>query len=210
MRVFVSISSSLRHGLSPGRAPLRQRLITGISQDRQFPQVGASCRQDELAGGGQVMGATRQHVADPQRDAARGGQGLHVPGGLMGLAGVPLIDFPALPAGLLLRAPVRGDQSAIQDQVGKPLLNSPFQSLPQAGCPGGEDFDGLVLSAVGRSLRDPGALAQPTAIQGERITENHPGGLHGRRPHLVPIPAAFTTSHRAREQPDQSLAVVPE
>ena len=97
---------------------------TGISQERQVLEVGPGLRQDEVAGGGQVAVAAGQHTGDPQRHAARGGQRLHVPGGLVRLAGVPLIDLPALPAGLLVRAAVGGDERAVQDEVGKPLLTA--------------------------------------------------------------------------------------
>ena len=139
--------------------------ITGISEDGQFPQVRAGPGQDELAGGGQVMGAARQHVADPQRDPARRGQGLHVPGRLVRLAGVPLIYFPALLAGLLVRAPVGRDERAVQDQVGKSLLNGLLQGLAQGRRLRGEHLGGLVLVPVGGGLRDPGPLAQPADVR---------------------------------------------
>ena len=46
--------------------------VSGIGQDRQVFQVGPQSGQDVLAGGGEVMGAAGQDVADPQRDAAGG------------------------------------------------------------------------------------------------------------------------------------------
>ena len=139
--------------------------ISGIGEDRQVLQVRPGFGQDELAGRGQVMGAAGQHVADPQRDAAGGGQRLHVPGGLMSLAGVPLVDFLPLLAGLLVRAPVRGDERAVQDEVGKSLLHGPFQGLAQRGRRRGQDFDGLVFVPVRGGLGDPEALAQPPDVR---------------------------------------------
>src|SRR6266702_5115712 len=138
---------------------------TGISQDRQVLEVGPGLRQDELAGGGQVVGAAGQHARDPQRDPARGRQRLHVPGGLVRLPGVPLVYFLPFPAGLLVRAPVRGDQRAVQDQIGKPLLNGPVQGLAQRGRLRGEHLDGLVLVPVRGGLRDPETLAQPGDVR---------------------------------------------
>ena len=138
---------------------------TGISQDRQVLEVGPGLRQDELPGRGQVVGAAGPHVADPQRHAARGGQGLHVPGGLVRLAGVPLVDLPALPAGLLVRASVGGDQRAVQDQVRKPLLNGLLQGFVQRGRLRGEHLDGLVLVPVRGGLGDPESLAQPADVR---------------------------------------------
>jgi hypothetical protein len=40
------------------------------------------------------MGAAGQDIGYPQRDTARGGQCLDVPGRVVRLAGVPLIDLP--------------------------------------------------------------------------------------------------------------------
>src|SRR5271165_626444 len=118
-----------------------------------------------VAGGGQVVGAARQHVRDPQRDAARRSQRLHVPGRLVRLAGVPLVDFLSLPAGLLVRAPVRRDQRAVQDQVRTPLLNGLVQGLAQRGRLRGEHLDGLVLVPVRGGLGDPEPRAQPPDVR---------------------------------------------
>ena len=139
--------------------------IAGIGEDGQVLQVRPGFGQDELAGGGQVMGAAGQHVADPQRHAARGGQRLHVPGRTVRLAGVPRVDLLSLPAGLLVRAPVGGDQRAVQDQVRKPLLDGLLQGLVQRGRPRGEHLDGLVLVPVGGGLGDPETLAQPADVR---------------------------------------------
>jgi hypothetical protein len=83
----------------------------------------------------------------------------------MGLAGVPLIDLLPLLAGLLVRAPVGGDEGAVQDQVGKSLLSGLFQGLAQRGRLRGEDLDGLVLVPAGGGLGDPEALAQPADLR---------------------------------------------
>ena len=40
-------------------------LVAGVGQEREFPQVQPGFRQDELAGGGQVMRAAGQPVRDP-------------------------------------------------------------------------------------------------------------------------------------------------
>ena len=106
--------------------------ISGIGKDGQVLQVGPGLGQDELAGRGQVVGAARQHPETPGH-AAGGRQGLHVPGGLVRLPGVPLVDFLSLLAGLLARASVGGDQRAVQDQVGKPLLSRLVQGLVSVG-----------------------------------------------------------------------------
>src|SRR5690348_6704137 len=140
-------------------------LVAGIGQERQVLQVGPGLRQDQFAGRGHVVGAARQHVADPQRDAARGGQCLHVPGGLMRLAGVPGIDLFALLAGLLARAPVGGDERAVQDEVGNPLPGGPVQGLAQRRGLRGEHVDGLVLVPVGGGLGDPEAGAQAADVR---------------------------------------------
>jgi hypothetical protein len=83
----------------------------------------------------------------------------------MSLSGVPLIDLLSLLAGLLVRAPVRGDQRAVQDEVGKPLLSGLFQGLSKGRRPRGEDIDGLVLVPVRGGLGDPEAGAQSADVR---------------------------------------------
>jgi hypothetical protein len=134
LRVFVSISSSPRKGFHRDVHARAGPVIAGIGEDRQVLEEGAGSGQDELTGGGQVMGTARQHIGDHSGDAARSGQRLHVPGGLMCLAGVLGVDLLALLAGLLARAPVGGDQCAVLDEVGKPLRNGLVQGLAQCGC----------------------------------------------------------------------------
>ena len=80
------------------------------------------------------------------------------------LLGVPLVDLLPLLTGLLVRAQVGGDEGAIQDQVGKPLISGLVQGLAQGGRLRGEDLDGLILVPVGGGLRDPEALAQPADV----------------------------------------------
>ena len=111
------------------------------------------------------MGAAGQHAGDPQRHAAGSGQSLHVAGGAVRLAGVPLVYFLPFPAGFLVRAPVRGDEGAVQDEVGKSLLNGPVQGLAQRRRRRGEHLDGLVLVPVCGGLRDPEARAQPADVR---------------------------------------------
>jgi hypothetical protein len=47
--------------------------VAGVGEDRDLFQVGAGLGEDELAGGGDVVGAAGQRGGDPQRDA--GGTG---------------------------------------------------------------------------------------------------------------------------------------
>src|SRR6185437_6536589 len=104
----------------------------------------------------------------------------------MGLAGVPRIDLLALPAGLLCRAPVGGDERAVQDEIGKSLLSGLVQGLAQGRCLRGEDIDGLVLVPVSGGLGDPEARAQPADVRpvtepGQREDRLLPAG-QGTRP----------------------------
>jgi len=57
--------------------------VTGVGEDRERFQVGPGGGQDELAGGGDVVGAAGQRAGDPQGDAGGGGERLDVAGVLV-------------------------------------------------------------------------------------------------------------------------------
>ncbi len=132
--------------------------VPGIGQDRQVLQGGPQDREQVLAGGGNVMDPTGQHVRDPQRDAARGEQRLDAPAEGMRLAGIPAVYFLAFLAGGLFLQPVGCDDLAVQDQVRQLLLSGRIQGLGQAGSPGGEDLDDLIDVPVGGGCDSPKPL----------------------------------------------------
>ena len=195
-----------RRASSPGRARRACPFITRIGEDGQSgrrPGFG----QDELAGGGQVVGAARQHVRDPQRDAARGGQRLHVPGGLVRLAGVPLVDLLALPAGLLVRAPVGGDERAVQDQVGKPSASGLVQrsrssARPRRAPRRPRPCTGTRWPARSRS-RGPAGGCRP--CPGTTPARRPPASSSSARGSLPRADLAAVRGQQPRHEQDQSL-----
>jgi hypothetical protein len=96
--------------------------VSGVGQYRQVLQEGPQDREDELAGGGDVVDPAGQDRGDPQRDAAGGEQRLDVAAEAVGLAGIPAVDLAALPADGLFLAPVGSDDLAVEDQVRQSLL----------------------------------------------------------------------------------------
>ena len=107
--------------------------VAGVGEDRDLFQVGAGLGEDELAGGGDVVGAAGQRGGDPQRDAGGTGEGLDEAGVVVRLPRVPFVYFCALLAGFLVGAAVGGDEGAVEDQVGKSLLSDFLQGVVQVG-----------------------------------------------------------------------------
>jgi hypothetical protein len=59
--------------------------VTGVGEDRERFQTGPGFGEDELTGGGDVVGAAGQCVGDPEQDPGGGGECLDVAGVLMRL-----------------------------------------------------------------------------------------------------------------------------
>lgn len=143
----------------------------GRAQPGWHPQAGKDLQtgpqpgQDQLAGGGDVVGAAGQDLRCPQRGAVRGDDALDQAGVLVRLTGMPFVDLRPFPAGFPARAAVGGDQRAVQDDAGDPLPSGLFKVLlERRGLPG-EDLDAFVLVPVGGGLRDAEALAEPAQVR---------------------------------------------
>ena len=149
---------------SPGRRLPRQRLHNRNRRGPgSFPQDGRR-RQDELAGGGEVMGAAGQHVRDPQRDPARAASACTFPAGSCAFPEYHLsISFPFL---LVFLSAHRSRRSACRPGSGREApAQRPFPEPRAASRLRGEHLDSLVLVPVRGGLRDPGP-AQPVDVPG--------------------------------------------
>src|SRR6266513_2563808 len=107
-------------------------VVAGVGQGGQSGGGGAvEGGQGVDTGGGQVVHRAGPGGRDPQREPARGEDGLDVATVGVRLPGVPQVDDLAFHADGGFFAPVGWDDLAVQDHVREPLVFGAFQRLVQ-------------------------------------------------------------------------------